>query len=146
MTWIVVASRAGARIVDKQGDQLFLVEDIPHEAGRLRNREIDSDRQGRTFSRTTAARHALQTSESAHEHATKTFAKTIGERLDQARVAGQFERLVLVAEPHLLGLLRDVLDQETRRRVIASVPKDLHVVALRDLATYLPELPRAPVS
>lgn len=144
MSWIVIASRAGARIVEKQGDQFSLVEDIPHDAGRLRDGDIESDRQGRSFSRTTAARHALETSESAHEHITKSFVRMLGERLKQGRIAAQFERLILVAEPHLLGLLRDALDHETSRRVVASVTKNLHDVALCDLPSHLPELPPSP--
>ncbi len=141
-TWILVASRTGARILDAEGGELSLVETIAHEEGRLHNRDIDSDRQGRAFSRTTDARHALSTSEPPHEHIAVSFARTLADKLRHGRLAERFGRLVLVAEPHFLGLLREALDETTARLVIASVTKDLHPLKLHELSAHLPDLSR----
>ena len=142
MSWILIANRVGARIVDKQGNNFSLIETISHEQGRLRDREVNSDKQGRGFDRMGGGRHALSASETAHEHDAKAFAQELADKLRGERNAKRFERLVLVAEPHFLGLLRDALDDVTKRCVIASVSKDLSRVAPSDLAAHLPELPQ----
>lgn len=143
MSWILIANRTGARVVEKQGPQLSLLETIDHENGRLRDRDIDSDRQGRSFDRMGASRHALSNEESAHEHDARMFARELARRLHDERLKHSFERLVLVAEPRFLGYLREALDEATERMVIATVAKDLARVALPDLPSHLPQLPPA---
>lgn len=145
MSWILTANRTGARILDAQGGTLTLLETIDNEQGRLRNRDIDSDRHGRTFDRAASGRHAFSTEEAPTERIAKAFARGLADKLRQARLTGQFERLVLVAEPHFLGLMREALDVATERAVIASVAKDLAEVPVDRLAAHLPELPRAAV-
>lgn len=137
MSWVLVASRVGARIVLREGDAWSLLEEISNDAGRLRNREIDSDRPGRTFSRTTAARHALAPAESSHDLVAERFAGQLADHLRHARTEGKLSQLVLVAEPRLLGMLRSALDPVTSLCVIGSVAKDLHDVRLEDLPGHL---------
>lgn len=141
MSWILSASRASARIIEKQGSKLSLVENISHDEGRLKNCEIDSDRPGRAFDRASSARHAMEPTEAPHERAAKDFAHALAASLKRARLSSKFERLVLVAEPHFLGLLRAELDPITKSLVIASVPKDLEKIPLHELDSHLPELP-----
>jgi protein required for attachment to host cells len=143
MSWILIANRTGARLVEKQGSEFALLESFNHEQGRKRDREIDSDRHGRSFDRMGANRHAYSNEESAHEHDARGFARELAERLGAQRTQHRFERLVLVAEPRFLGYLREALDDATKKTVIASVPKDLAEVALRELPGHLPELPSA---
>jgi protein required for attachment to host cells len=141
MSWILSANRGGARIFENQGGELTLLEAITNEQGRLRDRDIDSDVQGRAFDRMTAGRHALSSSESPHERVAKAFARGLADRLRRGRLERRFERLVIAAEPHLLGLLRGALDTVTARMVVASVAKDLEQVPADELAAHLPELP-----
>jgi protein required for attachment to host cells len=143
MSWILIANRTGARIVDKQGPNLTLRETISHEAGRQRDRDVESDRQGRTFDRMGGNRHALSSSETPHDHDAKAFARELADRLRAEHLEQRFEHLVLVAEPRFLGFLREALDDVTARTVVATVGKDLAEVALHDLAPHLPELPQA---
>jgi protein required for attachment to host cells len=141
MSWILIASRTGARIIERQGRELSLVQELSHARGRLRDREVDSDRHGRSSSRTGAS-HAFGQPESPHEHDAKAFARELAESLRQGRMEGRYQRLVLIAEPHFLGLLRQALDDVTGRLVAATVSKDLTHVELRQLASHLPELPQ----
>jgi len=137
MTWILIASRAGARIVEQQHDDWTLLEEIENDAGRLRNSQLDSDRPGRTFSRTTAARHALSPAECSHDVVAERFARALAEHLDRARMEGRFSSLVLVAEPHFLGMLHNALSPNLVPFVRNSIGKDLHRVALRELGRHL---------
>lgn len=140
MSWIVSASRAGARIFDKQLDKISLIATIPYENGRLKSSDIDSDKAGLSFNRAGHARHAMASEESAHEHAAKDFARILAARLRLSRIKGDFERLVLVAEPHFLGILRAELDSVTAKHLIATVPKDLEAVPPQELSAHLPDL------
>lgn len=144
MSWILIANRTGARVLDKQGRELSLIAELSHTQGRLRDRDIESDRPGRGQSGNGAGKHALSTPQSSHEHDAKAFARELAEHLRQWRMQSRFERLVLVAEPHFLGLVRQALDDVTARLVVATVPKDLAHASLRDLPDLLPELPQAP--
>jgi protein required for attachment to host cells len=79
----------------------------------------------------------LEKHESAHEHTARTFAKELADIVDRGRTDGRFGRVVLVAEPHFLGLLRGSLSTEVTKMVEASVSKDLANVAIRDLGPHL---------
>lgn len=143
MSWILIANRTGARLLDKQGANLRLIETIAHDGGRTRDRDVDSDRHGRTFDRLGGNRHAFSASETPHERDARTFARELAARLKAEHLKHHFERLVLVAEPRFLGFLRAELDDTIERTVIATVPKDLAEVALHDLPAHMPELPHA---
>ena len=137
-TWIVTADRAGARIIESRHDGFALLEDISHEEGKLRDVDLKSDKPGRAYDRTTAARHSMSNTESPHDHVERMFAKSLAEKLRLARNAGRFDRLMVAAEPKLLGILRDALDAQTAHLVTASVPKDLQHVPLGELGDRLP--------
>jgi protein required for attachment to host cells len=141
MTWILSASRASARIFEQKGRELALLETIKHDAGRRRDRDVDSDRPGRAFDRASAARHALSSEETPHDHDAHAFALSLGQRLKHAHQEHLFSRLVLVAEPRFLGMLREALDAQTAHTVAASVAKDLEHIPPAELMGHLPELP-----
>lgn len=128
-TWILVAHQAGARVFENQGPGkgLDLLEDIEHPDGRARDGEIDTDRPGRSFRKNSddPRRAAMSRSEGPHDRAIAGFARELAERLQKGRMENQYERLVLVAPPRFLGLLRSSLDGPTEQLVIGSIDKDL---------------------
>lgn len=136
-TWIVVGHRAGARIFLHTRTGFHLVAEMHNEAGRLKEGEINSDRPGRAYDRTGGGRHAMSTEESAHDHVAGVFAHELAERLRAGRNEHLYGRLVLVAEPRFLGMLRAALDEPTAALVYASVGKDLAQVPVHELASHL---------
>ena len=128
-TWILVGHDAGARVFENRGPGkgLELVETIEHPEGRLRDRDIDSDRPGRSFRKDSGdpRRAAMSRGESPHDRAISDFARALANKLQRARVGNQYERLVLVAPPRFLGLLRASLDGPTAQLVVGSLDKDL---------------------
>jgi protein required for attachment to host cells len=137
--WILIASRAGARILEKLDGKFLLVEEIPHDEGRLRDRDVDTDRPGRSFDRAAAGRHALNSSEAPHDHLASGFARELAKRLATARATNQFDQLTVAAEPRFLGMLKGALDDVTARRVQRYVAKDLHHIPPREIGEYLEE-------
>lgn len=120
-TWVLVANRTGARIFDRDGYKLRLVRSLRHPAGRETDQDIEADRSHRTFDKHAKGRTHQA---SPHEHSAQTFAKELASELGRGRTEHGVDRLVLVAEPHFLGLVRDELDRTTAKLVAASVAKD----------------------
>jgi protein required for attachment to host cells len=141
-TWIAVAHRAGARILEHlgPGKPLTLVEEIDHADGRLKNGEINADRPGRAFDRLGNRRHALEREESPQERVASDFAREVAARLRDGRTQQRFAQLVLVAEPRFLGMLRSALDPVCSGMLAGTVNKDLAHVEVRDLPPHLKDL------
>ncbi len=62
---------------------------------------------------------------STERHEIEQFAREVARTLDEARVRREFERLVIVAGPKMLGLIRESLPATCRSVVAAEVVKDL---------------------
>ena len=138
-TWILIAHRGGARVYAQRGRRrdLELIEEFEHPEGRLKNREIDSDRPGRSFDSRGVGRHAYDKEQEPTEHVAERFARQLATLLDQGRMREHYARLVLVAEPRFLGNLRAALNPATAALVTATIDKDLGGVDARDLPRYL---------
>ncbi|MEK6771241.1 MAG: host attachment protein [Pseudomonadota bacterium] len=138
-TWIVVAHRGGARVFENKGPGkgLDLLREIDHPEGRLKNREIDTDKPGRSYESHGAARHAYDKERESTTHVAEQFAKQISGILDEGRNRQAYGRLVLVADPRFLGNLRSALSRETASLVLATIDKDLGGVDQREMAKHL---------
>lgn len=141
-TWIVVAHRSGARVFEQSGPGkgLEAVTTLEHPAGRLKNREIDSDKQGRAFDSHGTGRHAYSREQEPTEHVAAQFAREIAALLEDGRNGQKYDRLVLVAEPRFLGLLRAALSEQTASLVTATLDKDLGGIEDRDLPKHLQDV------
>lgn len=125
--WVVVASSTRCRIFTqaKHSAPLQQVDELEHPEGRLRRRDLVSDRPGRTFDSAGPGRHAMGQPVNPIEQENIRFAKTVAARIDEGRKREAFDRLVLVADPRFLGLLRHGLTPATRHRLTTEVDKNL---------------------
>lgn len=125
--WVVVASSTHCRIFShhKHNAPLEELEDLVHPKARLQDRELTSDKPGRTFDRYGPGRHAMGHAVDPSEQESVRFAKEVAERLDAGRMAKAFDRLVVVADPRFLGYLRQELSPATRHCVAKEIPKNL---------------------
>lgn len=118
--WYVVASRTDAAIYKDGPDQKFQVVDrFSNAKGALLESEMVSDRQGRVFSTGGGGifHHTLDRRDHHHELAARRFAKKIAKVIMAAYQEHRMGNVVLVAEPHFLGLLRNSLSPFVRRIV-----------------------------
>lgn len=138
-TWVVVAHRGGARVFENKGPGkgLDLLQKLDHPEGRLKNREIKSDKPGRSYESHGGAHHAYDKEREPVMHVAEQFAKQISGLLDEGRNRQAYGRLVLVAEPRFLGNLRSALSRETASLVSATIDKDLGGIDQRDMAKHL---------
>jgi protein required for attachment to host cells len=138
--WIVVIHQAGARIFrrNRPADGIELVEKFDHPTGRLRDHDIDTDKPGRQFTPTPATtsrgpqgaghtyrRHGFTPRVMPHETDVIRFTQQIAHHLETSRSQNKYGGLVLVADPHELGLLKESLDKKTGEKVIATLNKNL---------------------
>ena len=132
---IVVADQAEARFFDLEppATTLQVSGRLLDPSARLHERERVSDRPGRVFDRAPAAgarrgavaHHDTGGERSARRESTVVFVRRIVAQLEQAHQQGRFERLVLMAQPRVLGMLRATLPVQLERCVVAEVHKDL---------------------
>ncbi|HEY3177604.1 MAG TPA: host attachment protein [Casimicrobiaceae bacterium] len=128
ITWLLVANRTRARVLEIQSER-----DKPTEraafvnpAGRTHERDLESDAAGRFYGKGEREQgHSATASESLGEHETDRFVIDLREFLDHARSEQRFERLWLIAAPALLGQLRSAFSKPLRQRVELEIDKDL---------------------
>ena len=128
-TWILLADAASARLYasgERPGDWTLLRE-LQHPESRMRPSGLLSDKPGRV-KQSTGSRAAMEPHTPRKKVEAERFAREIAQALDESVVSGACERLVLVAPPAFLGVLRDKLPPRVAARVTDVIEKDyLHL-------------------
>ena len=126
-TWYVLANRCDAGIYEDFKDQKFkFKERMKNSRGHLTEGQLDSDRPGSGFSSAGAGtiRHGLDRTFQHHERDATRFARAIANHLTRRKREDAFQGLVLVAEPHFLGLLRQALPRELHGLIRHEIPRE----------------------
>ena len=125
-TWVIIASRDQVRIFSRQGlGKLQLEYEVENAAGRLKNQDIESDKHGASTDNRYIGRHAYSTEEEARDRALVDFYRGVIHRLDHEFVSRRIDRLVIAAEPRLLGFIRPLLTPALDRALTQEIRKDL---------------------
>ncbi len=132
---VVVADQSEARFydVERYDGELRPAGEISDPLAHLHNREMQSDRPGRKFDRAplrsgrrgSTAHHGVGSDRKPRRHEAALFAHRIGHEIAAAQRAARFDRLVLIAPPAFLGLLREALPAALRQIITAEIAKDL---------------------
>jgi len=139
---IVVASHDAARIFETEaGACATLVEreDLLNPSGRRLRGELESDRQGSVSGVAGGVGHGLGNEQGPKEEALARYVRSLAVVVNAAHQTGHCERIYLVADPHVLGALRDELDATTRAAVAGEVVKNLAKHTVADIRQHLPE-------
>jgi len=126
-TLVVAAQRAHARFFTHQGRGTGLeeVRDLVHPASRQHGIAFDTDRPGRTQDSHGQGRHALAQEEPAKAREAANFARQVAEAIRDFRTHERCNRVILMAEPGFLGLLRGSLDDASAKLVDGEVQKEV---------------------
>ena len=135
--WVVVADRARGRIFSATSPKSALteIEDLVHPEARAHERDLTTDRPGRG----PGSHRAMGTQNKVREHEASDFARELAARLEAGRVNTDFTKLVLVAAPDFLGLLRKSLNPHVEKLVTREVTKNLTQLTPADIRAHLPE-------
>ena len=139
-TWVIVADSSRARCFAMIEDRtLSEFESLVSPQQRLHEAELTSDRSGRTFDSGGQGSHAMEPPQTVREHDAEEFARRLAARVEGGRVAGEIERLVLIAPPKFLGLIRSKLSEGSSRLVALSIAKDLTIRSADEVLEHIPD-------
>lgn len=142
VTWILIADGAQARVLenDGPGKGLTAVKGLSFEQEPLKNQEIVTDRQGRSFSSTGHGRSAYEPEVSPVEQREQRFVERVASELDQHRRNGDFDRLIIAADPTSLGNIRNSLTRQVQDAVVAELAKDLTNIPTPKLGSHFADV------
>jgi protein required for attachment to host cells len=135
-TWIVVCDASYCRLfMKRQNNQDWvLFEEFEHPASREKGMDLYSDRPGNTSQGAGEAQRNLDSYTNIREVEAVRFAHTICRMLESSYGLNAFERLILVAPPHFLGLLRDELKGPVVKSIFGTLDKDYTQLGEQELA------------
>jgi protein required for attachment to host cells len=134
-TWVVVADRSRARIftVATPKGPLTELEDLVHPEARAHEGDLTSDRLGRSSHNVMGKEHVAR-DQQAHE-----FAREIANRLEHGRIGAEFEKLLIVAAPDLLGMLRKAMNANVAKTIVQEIDKNVAQQSPADIRKLLPK-------
>ncbi len=147
-TKVLVADQGGARLfdMDPRARRLGLAGERTNPGAHLLEHELVSDKPGRVFDhaagtgrRGAVARHGTAGEHTAHRQQGEHFAREVADWMEREHGQRSFQRLVIVAGPVFLGLLRASLTPGVAGCVAAEVHKDLAHQREDEVAGLLPQ-------
>jgi protein required for attachment to host cells len=138
-TWILIADGARARVVETtgKGTGIHAVELGELKAESRPSRELGDDRPGRVVESKGHQRHAIEPRIDLHRAEETRFAGRLVDLLEKRRAGGNFERLVIVAPPVMLGDIGKALGEALKAVISAEIAKDLTKVSDQNLMRHL---------
>lgn len=133
-TWILVANASQAKLFANLGPKkgLQLVKELEHPESREKAANLVSDRVGNYQG---SGSYAQPTPPKEHE--AERFAQELSRELEEGRVNNAYERLILIASAHFMGLLNNRLTSHVRSKVTESIEKDYTRLPIKELAAHL---------
>lgn len=137
--WYLVANRVEAVIyTGVLGKDFRFVKRMKNPKGKLTETQLAADKPGRSFSSSrSGVRHGFEPHSYYHEQVAIQFARKIGKFLDVSYREKKFSSLIVLAEPHFLGLLNRALPATVKKNVLQEVPREWHEGSDHDLEKYL---------
>ena len=138
-TFVVVADQSRARIfkADAPAEPLIEIETLTHTEGRLHDRDLTSDLPGR-IQGSGHIGHAFEQPTDPKQHEADLFAHRLSHYLEEAFNAQQFEQLLIIAEPSMLGLLRNCLPERIKKTIGFELAKNITTLSPEEIRLYLP--------
>jgi len=133
-SWVLVANGSQARLfnLDQAKKNITLLKEFEHPESRMKTDKLSSDRSG-NFGGSNIGSGSFNeaTDPKSYEH--ERFAMELAKTLDEGRAANKFEKVVLVASPHFLGLLKQNMSDQLGKTVSHTIQKDYTAIHDRDM-------------
>ncbi|MDX8522898.1 host attachment family protein [Mesorhizobium sp. MSK_1335] len=133
--WVVVADGEKALFLRNQGDNKFPKLEVVYEMEQENppTREQGTDKPGRYAE---GPRSAIEDTD-WHRLNKERFAIDIADRLYKLAHRGEFDAVVLIAPPQVLGEMRQKLHKEVDEKIQAEIPKTLTNHTISDIENLL---------
>ena len=142
-TWILIANASRARVFStpRRGRPWTLLQELNHPESRLKGQDISADKPGRVQQMAGAgSRPAMEPPTPVKEVEAQRFAELLAKVAEDGHGHNTYTRLVLVAPPHFLGLLRQALSDQVTKRVTHGVDKDYTMLREDELPARLADV------
>lgn len=139
-TLLVLADGQKAMFLRNQGHngQIRLEKVQTFTLDNLASHELGWDRPGRAYSRcANDSRRSAYESSDPHEQGEMRFLEDLARAIDGALASDGYQRVVLMAPPRALGILRQALSPAAQQRVQETVPKDYLKTPMAELEQML---------
>lgn len=142
-TWILIADAGRARVLESLGagkgarpvDGLASVSNLPSTT-----HEIVTDRQARTHESANATRHAIEPRTDPREQLKQSYLEMLAAELDKRLQAHAFDKLIVVAPPSALGMLRAAFSPHVKQVIVGELDKDLTKTPDHELGSHLADI------
>ena len=136
--WIVVCDGRKALILENRGDNKFpnlrTKEVYEHKAPSTS--ALGTDAPGRVHQSANIARSAVAQTD-WHDAAEREFLEVLARRLDEALAREEVKKLVMVASPRALGMLRPMYSARLRRSMQKEIGKDFVKMPIHEIERQL---------
>jgi protein required for attachment to host cells len=139
--WVVVANASRARILERAAPDgaLVLLAALEHPESRLKGSDLEDDRPGREATDNSPGGNRFEPRVDARRKEHQVFARQIAGRLDDGRLRGDFDAVLLVASSPFLGELKHELSGAVRERLGSTIDSDWTSLEPRELEQRLRE-------
>jgi len=121
---------------DHHPTQLTLLKEIQHPENKLKNIDITSDRQGH-YKASSDGRGAYSPHMDAKDVEIDNFSREIATELNQERLKNNCEGIIMIALPHMKGLIFQHLNKHVKEMVLNNFEKDLLNLKEEELIDFL---------
>ena len=140
--WILLADRAHAKIytrnyVDGAMQQLHVLE---HPAARALQNQQGADRPGRGHGSGSHHRYAYEDHANFPEQESAAFLQGVAEEINDAAGQDEMDKVILVALPKTLAVIKSGLNEQAKSKVSAEYAKNLIGAPELDLKDHLEKL------
>jgi len=138
MTWVVTSDSNTCRIFHyiKKANQLTLLKEIRHPENKLRDIDLTSDKPGH-YKSSSSTHGAYAQPSDPKEIKVEGFSREIAKELDHGRSTNAYENLIVIAPPHMNGLIFQHINKHVKNLVTHNIEKDVVHLPDQELLTFL---------
>lgn len=140
-TTVLVADGSKMLILENRGEAFSPKLEVVSQSEQdlLPDRDIGTDRPGRSHTSVGPGRSALQETD-FHRQAEDRFAmEAAGQLIERSRIAANGSGIIVIAPPRTLGKLRQHYQGEVESKLIAEIAKDMTGHPVNDIARLIVE-------
>ncbi len=136
-TWVVVADHKEAHIYCKNIHRLAIVSTTPNEDALLDGTTTQRTRGHMFHPNVGAVYYCNNPEDRTKKQKDLIFAHKLAQLLDSSEKKKEFNHLVLIAPPVILGKIRPYLTKNVEKCIVAEIDKELTRMPERELYDYL---------
>jgi len=143
--WVVTTDSNTCRIYNysKKPAQLTLLKEIKHPENKLRDIDLTSGKPGR-YKSSGSAHGAYSQPTDPKEIKIEDFSREIAAELDHGRTTLAYKKLIVIAPPHMNGLISQHINKHVKELIAHNFEKDLVHLHDHELLIFLKDHTRYP--